>query len=146
MDGARVTVGTMPMRAKQSVKLIGRSAEIAALEQEVNRVASSDTKVLITGETGVGKEVVALNIHARGPRAGMPFAPVNCAACGIEAMVKKNSQKHTSVQWTTAGVGGCPEISAARAANPNGLILGCPKLTETIADAVRDGTVVVPDA
>ena len=79
MDSARVMVGAMPMRAKQSVKLIGRSAEIAALEQEVNRVASSDTKVLITGETGVGKEVVALNIHARGPRASMPFAPVNCA-------------------------------------------------------------------
>jgi transcriptional regulator with PAS, ATPase and Fis domain len=67
------------MRAKHSVKLIGRSAEIAALEQEVNRVASSDTKVLITGETGVGKEIVAHTIHARGPRANMPFAPVNCA-------------------------------------------------------------------
>jgi hypothetical protein len=73
------------------------------------------------------------------------FAPVTCAACGVEALVKKNSQKHTSVQWTASGVAGCPEISAARAADPNGLVLGCPKLADTIAAAVRDGTVVVPD-
>ncbi len=68
-----------PMRAKNTVQMVGRSAEIAALEQEVDRVARSDTKVLITGETGVGKEIVAHSIHARGPRASMPFAPVNCA-------------------------------------------------------------------
>jgi hypothetical protein len=74
------------------------------------------------------------------------FVPVTCAACGIEALVKKNSQKHTSVQWTAAGVAGCPEITAARAADPRGLVLGCAKLADTIAGAVRDGSVVVPDA
>ena len=74
------------------------------------------------------------------------FVPITCASCGVEALVKKNSQKHTSVQWTSAGVAGCPEIGAARAADPHALVLGCPKLADTIADAVRDGTVVVPDA
>jgi hypothetical protein len=74
------------------------------------------------------------------------FAPVSCAACGVEAFVKKNSQKHTSVQWTAAGVAGCPEIAAARTADPHGLVLGCPKLAESIAQAVRDGALVVPDA
>jgi len=74
------------------------------------------------------------------------FVPVTCGSCGIEALVKKNSQKHTSVQWTSAAVAGCPEISAARAADPHAFVLGCPKLIDTIADAVRDGTVVVPDA
>jgi transcriptional regulator with PAS, ATPase and Fis domain len=59
--------------------LIGRSAGVTALQQEVERVARSDAKVLITGESGVGKEIVAQSIHTRGPRAGMPFAPVNCA-------------------------------------------------------------------
>lgn len=74
------------------------------------------------------------------------FVPVTCASCGVEALVKKNSHKHTSVQWTSAGVAGCPEISAARTADPHALVLGCPKLADTIAAAVRDGTVVVPDA
>ena len=74
------------------------------------------------------------------------FVPITCAACGVEAFVKKNSRRHTSVQWTAAGVAGCSEISAARAADPHGLVLGCPKLAETIEQAVHDGTVVVPDA
>ena len=101
VDSARVMVGAMPMRAKQSVKLIGRSAEIAALEQEVNRVASSDTKVLITGETGVGKEVVALNIHARGPRSSMPFAPVNCAGLP-ETLLESELFGHVKGSFTGA--------------------------------------------
>ena len=74
------------------------------------------------------------------------LTPVVCATCGVEAMVKKNSNKHTSVQWTADGVAACPEISATRAADPAALVLGCSKLAATIADAVRSGAVVVPDA
>ncbi len=74
------------------------------------------------------------------------LAPVTCAACGVEAMVKKNSRRHTSVQWTAAAVAGCPEITAARAANPNGFVLGCAQLKASIDAAVEDGTLVVPDA
>lgn len=74
------------------------------------------------------------------------FSPIVCGSCGVEAMVKKNSQKHTSVQWTSAGVATCPEIGAARAADPRGLVLGCPRLAESIEAAVRAGAVVVPDA
>lgn len=73
------------------------------------------------------------------------LAPVTCTTCGVEAYVKKNSHKHTSVQWTAAGVAGCPEIAAARAADPTALVLGCAKLAASIEDAVRAGTVVVPD-
>jgi len=65
------------MRAKARVDLIGQSAEIVALQEEIERVARSDAKVLITGESGVGKEIVARSIHTLGPRAAMPFAPVN---------------------------------------------------------------------
>ncbi|HTM05383.1 MAG TPA: sigma-54 dependent transcriptional regulator [Vicinamibacterales bacterium] len=64
---------------KTHVQLIGRSAETIALQQEIDRVARSDAKVLITGESGVGKEIVARAIHSRGPRATSMFAPVNCA-------------------------------------------------------------------
>jgi hypothetical protein len=74
------------------------------------------------------------------------LTPVTCSSCGVEALVKKNSRKHTSVQWSAAGVAACPEITAARAADPNALILGCSKLKASIEDAVRAGHVVIPDA
>ena len=68
-----------PAGSKSSAKLIGRSPDIIALRQELERVARSDAKVLITGESGTGKEIVAHAIHANSPRAGNVFAPVNCA-------------------------------------------------------------------
>jgi transcriptional regulator with GAF, ATPase, and Fis domain len=68
-----------PPRTKTAVQLIGRSGDVVALKQEIERVARSDAKVLITGESGVGKEIVAHSIHAHSPRAGAVFAPVNCA-------------------------------------------------------------------
>jgi len=67
------------VRPRTHIQLTGRSAEVTALEQEIDRVARSDAKVLITGESGVGKEIVARAIHSRGPRASHVFAPVNCA-------------------------------------------------------------------
>ncbi|HJQ44439.1 MAG TPA: hypothetical protein VJ831_15225 [Jatrophihabitantaceae bacterium] len=73
------------------------------------------------------------------------FTPVACRRCGVEAMVKKNSRKHTSVQWTAAGVASCPEIGAARAADAHAFVLGCPRMSESIEEAVRSGAVVVPD-
>jgi hypothetical protein len=74
------------------------------------------------------------------------LTPVTCRTCGVEALVKKNSRKHTSVQWTTGGVAACPEIAAVRAADPRALVLGCPRLAASIEDAVRSGAVVVLDA
>jgi len=67
------------MRAKTALQLTGRSAQVVELRAEIERVARSDAKVLITGESGVGKEIVARSIHTNGPRAAHTFAPVNCA-------------------------------------------------------------------
>src|SRR5882672_3225299 len=63
----------------QEVRLIGRSAAIRAIEDEVDRAARSDAKVLITGETGVGKEVVARLIHQRSGRSSASLVTLNCA-------------------------------------------------------------------
>lgn len=74
------------------------------------------------------------------------LTPVTCETCGVEALVKKNSRKHTSVQWSSAGVAACPEMTAARAADPAALVLGCGRMKDSIEAAVRAGHVVVPDA
>ena len=61
------------------VRLIGRSPAILALEQEIDSASRSDAKVLITGETGVGKEVVSRLIHHRSSRAAAGLVTLNCA-------------------------------------------------------------------
>jgi len=60
--------------------LIGSSPKIAALREQIRKVARSQAPVHIHGESGVGKEVVARLIHRLGPRNGQPFIAVNCGA------------------------------------------------------------------
>jgi DNA-binding NtrC family response regulator len=60
--------------------IIGRSAAMQTLFERIERVAPADSTVLITGETGVGKELVARAVHSRSPRRAKPFLAVNCAA------------------------------------------------------------------
>ena len=61
-------------------QLIGNSLVIQQLKQLLLRAAGVASTVLVTGESGVGKEVVARAIHAHGPRPTAPFVAVNCAA------------------------------------------------------------------
>ncbi|HEU4604499.1 MAG TPA: sigma 54-interacting transcriptional regulator, partial [Steroidobacteraceae bacterium] len=61
-------------------RLIGRSAVMQALREFIPKVAARDCNVLITGETGTGKECVAEAIHASSPRAKGNFVCINCAA------------------------------------------------------------------
>lgn len=60
-------------------QLVGVSPAIRAIEQEIEGTARTDAKVLITGESGVGKEVVAHLIHQASRRRFAPFVPINCA-------------------------------------------------------------------
>jgi transcriptional regulator with GAF, ATPase, and Fis domain len=61
------------------VRLVGRSEAIQNIEADIDCAARSDAKVLITGETGVGKEVVSRLIHERSNRSGAAMVAVNCA-------------------------------------------------------------------
>ncbi len=61
-------------------RLIGRSPAMMKLFEIVNRVARSDSTVLIMGETGTGKELIAQTIHYKSLRAQQPFVAMNCAA------------------------------------------------------------------
>jgi len=60
--------------------LVGSSPAIRAVQKMIGMAAASDATVLVTGETGTGKELVARALHDHGPRAAGPFISVNCAA------------------------------------------------------------------
>ena len=66
--------------AKRPHTMIGNSEAIRAVRGYLDRVARSDTSVLITGETGVGKELVADHIHSASARHRRPYVAINCAA------------------------------------------------------------------
>lgn len=66
--------------APESPTLVGHSAQMTALREHIDRIAPTHGTVLITGESGVGKEVVAQTIHALSPRRDAPLLAVNCAA------------------------------------------------------------------
>ncbi|HEV2425119.1 MAG TPA: sigma-54 dependent transcriptional regulator [Terriglobia bacterium] len=67
-------------RLEGSSEILGGSPAMRELREVIGRVAPTPATVLITGETGTGKELVARAIHKCSPRASKPFVPVNCAA------------------------------------------------------------------
>ncbi len=66
--------------AKSGAHIVGRSPAIGLLTSRIEAIASDKGAVLITGETGTGKELVARRIHQLGPRARSAFVAINCAA------------------------------------------------------------------
>ncbi len=82
-------------------ELIGDSNAMKRLEDTIARVAQTDASVLITGENGVGKELVARNIHLGGPRAAGPFVTVNCAAIPAD-LVESELFGHVKGSFTGA--------------------------------------------
>ncbi|MCE9572906.1 MAG: sigma-54 dependent transcriptional regulator [Deltaproteobacteria bacterium] len=69
-----------PVAAPSVGALVGRSPAIRAVAEVVQKVADSDTTVLIIGESGTGKELVARALHDSSSRRDLPFAAINCGA------------------------------------------------------------------
>jgi transcriptional regulator with PAS, ATPase and Fis domain len=90
----RIKVGESPL-------IVGSHPLMEELREEVLRVARSDAKVLITGESGVGKEVVARAIHAEGPRQNNDFVAVNCAGLP-ETLLESELFGHVKGSFTGA--------------------------------------------
>ncbi|MCL4822374.1 MAG: nitric oxide reductase transcriptional regulator NorR [Vicinamibacteria bacterium] len=89
------------LRASSSSPLLGASAPVARLLEEIALVGASDLAVLITGETGVGKELVARAIHAASRRRDEPLIQVNCAALP-EAIAESELFGHVAGAFTGA--------------------------------------------
>jgi two-component system, NtrC family, response regulator HydG len=68
------------VRLEGASEIHGTSASMQKVRETINRVAPTNATVLITGETGTGKELVARALHRNSPRANKPFVAVNCAA------------------------------------------------------------------
>jgi two-component system C4-dicarboxylate transport response regulator DctD len=81
-------------------QLIGRSPVMQRLRQTIDQLAIANLDVLIEGETGTGKELVAAMLHRRGPRAGRPFVTIDCAALGDTAEIELFGHAADSVAHT----------------------------------------------
>lgn len=82
-------------------KIVGESPEIIAIKEMIERVAPSDARVMITGQNGTGKELVARSLHDLSNRSKMPFIEVNCAAIPAE-LIESELFGHEKGAFTSA--------------------------------------------
>src|SRR5262249_52996964 len=77
-------------KADRNLRLLtGESAEMKAVRLAIQQVAGTDSTILIVGETGTGKELVARAIHQLSPRRGHLLVSVNCAALGRDVIASE---------------------------------------------------------
>jgi DNA-binding NtrC family response regulator len=96
--------GTFPAEAVEAVPadgLIGRSRGMLGVYKQIAHGAGSDAPVLITGETGTGKELIARALHHHSRRAARPFVPVNCGALA-ESLLESELFGHVRGSFTGA--------------------------------------------
>jgi formate hydrogenlyase transcriptional activator len=71
---------------RQFDQIVGKSPALESALEEVERVAPTDSTVLVLGETGTGKELIARAIHNMSKRCGRPFVKLNCAAIPFDLL------------------------------------------------------------
>jgi DNA-binding NtrC family response regulator len=94
------------------MKLIGASPAVAALRQDLEQASRCDAKVLITGESGVGKEIAANLIHSASERRRHPLVTVNCAAL-TESLLETELFGHVRGSFTGADRDRCGALERA---------------------------------
>jgi len=85
-QAARLQQENLTLKARDATRILGQSAAVREMLASIDRVAPTLARVLITGENGTGKELVARRLHDLSPRAQGPFVDVNCAAIPKELL------------------------------------------------------------
>jgi DNA-binding NtrC family response regulator len=103
MDKSTLVTETKVLRRKvnKTQAMIGESAPILKIKETIEKVAPTDARVLVTGENGVGKELVARWLHERSNRAAGPIVEVNCAAIPSE-LIESELFGHEKGSFTSA--------------------------------------------
>ena len=101
IEGATATTRVKRKNVGATEQIIGSSAAIQRVRQLIDRVAPSDARVLIMGENGTGKELVARWLHDKSARAAGPFVEVNCAAIPSE-LIESELFGHERGAFTSA--------------------------------------------
>src|SRR6185436_3033328 len=92
---------TLKRKIFKTSEMIGESGGIKKVKEMIERVAPTEARVLVTGENGTGKELVARWIHEKSPRAGAPLVEVNCAAIPSE-LIESELFGHEKGSFTSA--------------------------------------------
>jgi formate hydrogenlyase transcriptional activator len=82
----QLTSENQEYKARRFEQIIGISAALEEVLEKVELVAPTDSTVLVQGETGTGKELIARAIHNLSPRCGRPFVTLNCAAIPFDLL------------------------------------------------------------
>ena len=98
--------------AGHTEEIIGTSEQMQHVRRLIDKVAPCDARVLITGENGTGKELVARWLHAKSNRAGAPFVEVNCAAIPSE-LIESELFGHKKGSFTDAHTDRAGKFEAA---------------------------------
>ena len=92
---------TLKKKVNKAYEMVGESPEMIKVKEMIEKVAPTEARVMITGDNGTGKELVARWLHEKSPRSGGPFIEVNCAAIPSE-LIESELFGHEKGAFTSA--------------------------------------------